>query len=129
MFIRMFRTTTDTKAIFKKFRDLKNDDELRVSEQLEQHATRVMNVIDETIMNIENVDYILELLNSTGRKHSTYEGFTAPFFWHIEKPFLDAVKITLSDRYTDNMDSIYKITIKFILEKLVKGAESANGVS
>lgn len=129
MFIRMFRTNTDSKCIFKKFKELTSDDDLRVSETLEQHATGVMNVIDDTIMNIENVDYVFELLNSTGRKHSTYEGFSQPFFWYIEKPFLEAVKITLCDRYTDNMDNIYKITIKFILENLVKGVESANGIS
>ncbi|VDI74170.1 Hypothetical predicted protein [Mytilus galloprovincialis] len=129
MFIRMFRTSSDSKGIFKKFKDLKSDDELRVSETLEQHATAVMNIIDDAIMNIENVDYVFELLNSNGRRHSSYEGFSPPFFWFIEKPFLDAVKITLSDRYTDNMDGIYKITIKFILENLTKGAESANGIS
>ena len=38
----------------------------------------------------------------------------------MELPFLEAVKITLGDRYTDNMDTIYKITIKFILETFVK---------
>jgi hypothetical protein len=70
----MFRANTDSKCIFKKFKELTSDDELRVSDTLEQHATGVMNVIDDTIMNIENVDYVFELLNATGRKHSTYEG-------------------------------------------------------
>ena len=77
----MFRANGESQRIFKKFKDLKNDDELRVSETLEQHATAVMNVIDDTITNIENVDYVFELLHSAGRRHSTYEGFTAPFFW------------------------------------------------
>jgi hypothetical protein len=57
----MFRTNTDSKCIFKKFKELTSDDELRVSDTLEQHATGVMNVIDDTIMNIENVDYVFEL--------------------------------------------------------------------
>ena len=39
-------------------------------------------------------------------------------FQRIEEPFLDAVKITLSDRYTDNMDAIYRLLIKFILQTM-----------
>lgn len=39
----------------------------------------------------------------------------------IEKPFLAAVSSTLGDRYTDNVEGIYKITIKFIIETLVEG--------
>lgn len=41
----------------------------------------------------------------------------------IEQPFLEAVKRTLGDRYSDNVDTIYRITIKFIIEELVKGFE------
>lgn len=41
----------------------------------------------------------------------------------IERPFLEAVKETLDTRYTENMEAIYKITIKLILETLVQGYE------
>ena len=40
-------------------------------------------------------------------------------FQRIEEPFLEAVKLTLADRYTDNMDAIYKVLIKFILQTMV----------
>ncbi|GBP54430.1 hypothetical protein EVAR_35987_1 [Eumeta japonica] len=43
----------------------------------------------------------------------------------IEAPFLAAVESTLGDRYTPNVESIYKITIKFILETLIEGYEKA----
>lgn len=36
----------------------------------------------------------------------------------MEEPFLYAVKLILGDRYTDNMDVIYKTVIKVILEEL-----------
>lgn len=42
-------------------------------------------------------------------------------FQLIEKPFLEAVKLTLGDRYTDNIENIYNTTIHFILETLVEG--------
>jgi len=44
-------------------------------------------------------------------------------FQKIEKPFLEAVKATLDERYTENMESIYKIVIHLIIETLVKGYE------
>lgn len=46
-------------------------------------------------------------------------------FQKIEAPFLAAVEATLGDRYTPNVENIYKITIKFILETLVNGYEKA----
>ena len=43
----------------------------------------------------------------------------------IEGPFLRAVKETLDDRYTENMENIYKMTIRFILETVIAGYEAA----
>lgn len=47
----------------------------------------------------------------------------------IERPFLDAVKTTLGDRYTENVENIYKVTIKFIIETLIKGFDNANNIT
>lgn len=33
---------------------------------------------------------------------------------------------TLGDRYTENVDGIYKVTIKFIIETLIGGFESGS---
>ena len=47
----------------------------------------------------------------------------------IRAPFLESVKMTLGDAYTENMDNIYQLTIDLILKTLVEGfekAESAN---
>lgn len=43
----------------------------------------------------------------------------------IETPFMVAVSQTLGDRFTPNVENIYKITIKFIIENLVEGYERA----
>ncbi len=39
---------------------------------------------------------------------------------NIEVPFLHAVKQVLGDRYSEQMDVIYRIAIHFLLEKLVE---------
>lgn len=44
----------------------------------------------------------------------------------IEKPFLSAVETTLGDRYTENVEGIYKMTIKFIIQTLVDGFEKSS---
>ncbi|KAJ8308127.1 hypothetical protein KUTeg_013004 [Tegillarca granosa] len=124
MFIRMFKANGNVRPLFTRFQHLKTDDELRVDETLEKHATIVMEKLDETIDNVENVDYIKERLATVGKSHlSVHKDFTPEYFWKIEQPFLDALKITLGDRYTDNMDKIYRITIRFILEEMIKACQ------
>lgn len=40
---------------------------------------------------------------------------------------MTAVEQTLGDRYTENVEGVYKLTIKFIIETLVRGyTECAN---
>lgn len=41
----------------------------------------------------------------------------------MKEPFLEAVKITLGDRYTDNMETIYRTTITFILQTMSDGIQ------
>ncbi|KAL3265642.1 hypothetical protein HHI36_009847 [Cryptolaemus montrouzieri] len=53
----------------------------------------------------------------------------ALWIYKIEKPFLEAVETTLGDRYTENVENIYKITIKFIIETLIKGYNNANATT
>lgn len=43
----------------------------------------------------------------------------------IEKPFLEAVERTLEDRYSENVQNSYKVTIKFIIETLIDGFDRA----
>lgn len=42
-------------------------------------------------------------------------------FQNMEQPFLDAIKLTLGDAYTESIEEIYKLAIKFILQSLKDG--------
>ncbi|KAK7074044.1 hypothetical protein SK128_010114 [Halocaridina rubra] len=64
-------------------------------------------------------------LHQIGASHRKIPGFKKEYFWKIESPFLEAVRLTLGDRYTDNMDNIYRITIKFLIETVIRGYELA----
>ncbi|XP_076464511.1 neuroglobin-like isoform X1 [Babylonia areolata] len=125
MFIRLFKSNGDLKNMFHAFKDLSSDDDMRSNESLENHATLVMTTLDDAITHIDNFDYVSEVLRKTGASHVRFEGFTSDNFWNIREPFLEAVKITLGDRYTDNMEGIYKVAISFILQTMSDGMDEA----
>ncbi|XP_042213675.1 cytoglobin-1-like [Homarus americanus] len=125
MFLQLFENNSELLALFTKFKQLRTRDEQAESLELAEHATIVMNSLDEGIKAMDNVDFFFDLLHQIGASHRKIPGFQKEYFWKIEHPFLEAVRLTLGDRYTDNMDNIYRITIKFLIETVVKGYEMA----
>lgn len=123
MFIRLFKSNASLQTMFHGFKHLHSDDELRSNEALEHHATLVMTTLDDAITHIDNFDYVSEVLRKTGASHVRFAGFTPENFWNMKEPFLEAVKITLGDRYTDNMEAIYRTTITFILQTMSDGIQ------
>ena len=45
---------------------------------------------------------------------------TGPF-QYAEEPFLETLKVTLDERYTAQMDVIYHVMAKYIIQTLVDG--------
>ncbi|CAG5132215.1 unnamed protein product [Candidula unifasciata] len=125
MFVRLFKTNASLQKMFQGFKDIRSDDELRSNEALEYHATLVMTTLDDAITHIDNYDYVRQLLQKTGASHVKFIGFQPDNFMAIKEPFLEAVKVTLGDRYTENMQNIYTIAITFILQSLVGGIQEA----
>ncbi|CAG9806713.1 unnamed protein product [Chironomus riparius] len=120
---RLFEEHADLLNMFTKFKELKTKEEQATSEELAEHATKVMETMDESIRSLDEIDVFFQFLHETGAIHTRIPGFTSDLFWKIEKPFLKAVSDTLGDRYTENVEGIYKITIKFVIETLVEGFE------
>ncbi|XP_055881103.1 neuroglobin-like isoform X4 [Biomphalaria glabrata] len=125
MFMRLFRSNSELQAMFKGFKDIKTDSELRSNEALENHATLVMTTLDDAITHIDNYEYVKDLLYRTSATHTKFTGFQPAYFMHVKEPFLEAVRVTLGDRYTDNMQNIYTIAITYVLQTLKEGMEEA----
>ncbi|KAG8237819.1 hypothetical protein J437_LFUL002428 [Ladona fulva] len=119
----LFEEHQELLSLFEKFKELRTKEEQRNSMELAEHATQVMRTLDEGIKGLDNVEFFLEFVRQVGGTHHRIPGFHKDYFWRIETPFLDSVKTTLGDRYSDNMDTIYKVTIKFIICTLVEGFE------
>ncbi|KAK0410295.1 hypothetical protein QR680_005049 [Steinernema hermaphroditum] len=87
-------------------------------ERITKHAETVMKMLDVVISNVKDADYMFQLLQKSGTEHAHRPRFSPEFFWKIEAPFLYAVKEILQDRYTENMDQIYRVIIKIVLSTL-----------
>lgn len=129
MFIKLFEDHGELLLLFNKFRELKTKEQQASSEELGEHANKVMETLDEGIRSLDELDTFFDYLHQVGASHTRIPEFKSEYFWKIEKPFLSAVQNTLGDRYTDNVEGIYKLTIKFIIETLITGFESANSKS
>ncbi|KAJ8309520.1 hypothetical protein KUTeg_014394 [Tegillarca granosa] len=122
MFLRLFEANDEIMQLFVFIGGYKTVTELRESESLVGHVTMVMHTIDEAITSLDDSEYVINMLQSIGKSHKTrLKDFDPNQFWKIEDPFLLAVKETLGDRYTSNMENIYNLTIRFILETLIEG--------
>ncbi|KAL0280695.1 UNVERIFIED_CONTAM: hypothetical protein PYX00_001914 [Menopon gallinae] len=95
--------------------------------ELQEHATNVMKTVDEAIREMDNLDGFFQYLHQIGSSHRKIPGFKPEYFWKIEQPFLQAVEQTLGDRYTENIENIYKMTIKLIIETLIQGYQQGGG--
>ncbi|XP_012546380.1 neuroglobin-like [Bombyx mandarina] len=127
LFIKLFEENEDLLHLFEKFQELRTTEDLSQSEELAEHANKVMHTLDEGIKGLGDIDTFLAYIQHVGATHHQVPGFKAENFWKIEQPFLQAAKTTLGERYTANVENIYKLTIKFILENLVKGYEDSAG--
>ncbi|VDN06463.1 unnamed protein product [Thelazia callipaeda] len=98
MFMKMFSVHPEYYELFA-FRSIakSNLEKQRTDECLKAHSEAVMNFLGQAIRLI------------------------IPLIKAMEEPFLYAVKLILDERYTDNMDLIYKTTIKVILRELEDG--------
>lgn len=129
MFLKLFEEHAELLALFNKFKELKTKEDQVNSLELAEHATTVMNTLDEGIKAMDNLDTFFDYLYQIGSSHRKIPGFKPDYFWNIEKPFLEAVETTLGDRYTENVENIYKVTIKFIIGTLIEGYNNANSTT
>ena len=80
-FSRLFETNTELKDQFEQFKHLKDVSDLRESQTLVNHAMLVMCTIDEAINNLDDVPYVVEMLQKTGKTHTRFPKFQPEVFY------------------------------------------------
>ncbi|KAI2801269.1 hypothetical protein RDWZM_009511 [Blomia tropicalis] len=124
MFVKLFEDNAELLKLFTSFQELKTKQSQMESMELQEHASKVMGNLDEMISSLDNMDYFITHLHSVGKLHRKLPDFKKEYFFKMEKAFLEAVKEVLQDRYTENMENIYNIIIKLILQTVAEGYEN-----
>jgi len=80
---RLFEANADLKAMFSGLiKHATTTAELRASKLLETHAMKVMSTIDESVCNLDDMDYVMKLLQMTAHAHcQRFPHFDADYFW------------------------------------------------
>ncbi|VDK28343.1 unnamed protein product [Gongylonema pulchrum] len=119
MFLKMLAEHPEYYELFK-FRNIANaaKENQAQDELLSAHGAAVMKFLGQAISKIEDADVFYSLLEDNGKQHAYKKLFKPEMFWEMEQPFLYSVKLILGERYTDNMDAIYKSVIHLILQRM-----------
>jgi len=67
-------------GMFEQFR-LVDKADLGTNRSLENHALLVMNALDEAIANMDDPEYLIDMLLTTGKSHQRFENFSTSIFW------------------------------------------------
>lgn len=86
----MFETRSDVMAMFEQFRSVDKAD-LGSNRSLENHALLVMNALDEAIANMDDPEYLIDLLLTTGKSHQRFENFSISIFYVSDYLRVDAL--------------------------------------
>lgn len=78
---RLFKEHSELLNLFNKFRELKTKEQQASSEELAEHANKVMETLDEGIRGIEELDAFFQFLHQIGGSHTRIPGFKAKYFW------------------------------------------------
>lgn len=80
-FIRLFEEHGDLLLLFNKFRELKTREQQASSEELAEHANKVMETLDEGIRGLDDLNSFFDYLHQVGASHTRIPGFKAEYFW------------------------------------------------
>lgn len=78
---RLFEEHGDLLGLFNKFRELKTKEQQASSEELAEHANKVMETLDEGIRSLDELDTFFEYLHQVGASHTRIPGFKSDYFW------------------------------------------------
>ena len=94
--------------------------ELIKSQVLENHARVVMEMIDVTIIGLDNAENVHQKLLMLGMEHKARD-IKLTLLDEIRGPFLLSVEQTLGDRYSERIRAIYECFIDYMLRTIKEG--------
>lgn len=86
---RLFEEHAELINLFEKFKELRTKEEQSTSEELAEHANKVMETLDEGIRSLDELDVFFQYLHEVGASHRRIPGFTSDHFW-VSKTILNS---------------------------------------
>lgn len=80
-FCRLFEEHGDLLYMFENFQELKTKEQQAKSEELAEHANKVMKTLDDGIRGLDDMDTFFEYIHHVGATHNRIPGFKAEYFW------------------------------------------------
>lgn len=84
----MFEDHGELLLLFNKFRELKTKEQQASSEELGEHANKVMETLDEGIRSLDELDTFFDYLHQVGASHTRIPEFKSEYFWVSTKTLL-----------------------------------------
>lgn len=78
---RLFEEHYELIGLFEKFKELKTREEQSTSEELAEHAIKVMETLDEGIRSLDELDVFFQYLHDVGASHRRIPTFKSEYFW------------------------------------------------
>lgn len=78
---RLFEDHGELLLLFNKFRELKTKEQQASSEELAEHANKVMETLDEGIRSLDELDNFFDYLHQVGASHTRIPDFKSEYFW------------------------------------------------
>lgn len=78
---RLFEEHGELLLLFNKFRELKTKEQQASSEELGEHANKVMETLDEGIRSLDELDTFFDYLHQVGASHTRIPDFKSEHFW------------------------------------------------
>lgn len=78
---RLFEEHVELLSLFEKLKELRTREEQATSEELAEHAIKVMETLDEGIRSLDELDVFFQYLHDVGATHTRIPGFKPEYFW------------------------------------------------
>uniref|UniRef100_A0A0K0FFT4 GLOBIN domain-containing protein n=1 Tax=Strongyloides venezuelensis TaxID=75913 RepID=A0A0K0FFT4_STRVS len=92
--------------------------EMLSDERIQNHGEAVMKILDSVITSVNDPQEMFRILEEQGKQHALKKNFKPELFREVEDALFYAIKLILDERYTDNMDSIYRVIMRTVLQAL-----------
>uniref|UniRef100_A0A0N5C039 GLOBIN domain-containing protein n=1 Tax=Strongyloides papillosus TaxID=174720 RepID=A0A0N5C039_STREA len=92
--------------------------EMMSDERIQNHGEAVMKILDSVITSVNDPQEMFKILEEQGKQHALKKNFKPELFREVEDALFYSIKLILDERYTDNMDGIYRVVMKTVLQTL-----------